>query len=253
MEQMSRPKPQIKLFDSSDDVAAAALTAFVDDANLAIKSHGRFTVAISGGRTPAKLFELLGDSIVSRQLEWDKIHLFWVDERCVAPQDKASNYGLAASLFVNKVLIPPENVHRVMGEQTDYSLTAKQYEQEVLNSFGLPYGQVPEFDFILLGMGADGHIASLFPNTVSVFETKDIVTAVYMMGDMPSRITLTRLVLTAAKHIVVLISGEEKAETLRNVLQSSPDEIKYPVHTLWPVLDKVTWLIDNEAGKYILP
>lgn len=236
---------------SYEDLARCALSSFADGSRVAIAEKGQFNVAISGGHTPERFFELLGDTDEGRCIQWAKVHVFWVDERCVSPDADASNYGLAAHAFLDKVGIPVANVHRMAAEVADYGRAAKEYESTICRVFKLGAGELPAFDLIILGMGDDGHIGSLFPNSAALFDTQDLVSAVYLMSGDYNRITLTHPVLCAAKHLLILISGSEKAEILKEVLRGEPDEVKYPVHTLWPILDKVTWLVDEDAAKYI--
>ena len=251
MSAVGKLNPQITYVANGEDLAQASLACFVGDAVKSIEEKGNFMVAVSGGHTPERFFELLGQTDAGRELDWEKIQLFWVDERCVAPDEKASNYALAASTFLNKVPIPEKNVHRVSGEACDYRTAVNEYEDTIREVFGTHKDEIPTFDLVVLGMGADGHIGSLFPNSCALFDTTDIACAVYMMDGGYSRITLTHPVITAAKHLVILISGAEKAEILSEVFHSEPDEIKYPIHTLWPILEKVTWLVDSDAGRLI--
>jgi len=249
--EVSDSKLNIALVGSPEDLALTAFEVFMDDAAKAIESNGKFHVAVSGGHTPERLFELLGILPSAKIFAWDKVQMFWVDERCVPPEAEASNYGMAAHTFLDKVSIPPSNVHRVIGECNDYNRAVINYEQTICEVFKLAPGQKPAFDLIVLGMGADGHIASLYPNSYALFDTEDLVSAVYFMGNKCNRITLTHPVLCAAKHLMILVSGPEKAAILKEVLYHEPDEIKYPVHTLWAFLDKVTWVVDRQAGKYL--
>lgn len=236
--------------NTPEDIASSALDGFIDEAEKAISRKGSFYVAISGGSTPERFFELLGETQRGRDIHWEKVQVFWVDERCVAPEADTSNYALAAHTFLDKVDIPIENVHRVSGEVSDYSQAVEDYEHTICDIFNLKPGQFPEFDLIILGIGDDGHIGSLFPNSYAHFDTRDIVTAVYQMSGL-NRITLTHPVICAAKRLFLLASGDRKAHILKEVLQGEPDEVKYPVHTLWPILDKVTWIIDSKAGKLL--
>jgi len=208
-------------------------------------------VAISGGNTPRRSFELLGELPKAKTLPWDKIQLFWVDERCVPPDSQWSNYKLAADTFLAKVPIPEENIHRIPTEYTDSKAAAQSYEETIREVFGLQENQLPEFDLIMLGMGAEGHTGSLFPNSYAPFDTENLACVVYVLDEKLNRITLTHPVLRAASRLAVLVSGEEKAGILKQVLTSEPDEIQYPIHILWPILDKVTWLIDSEAAKFL--
>jgi len=244
-------KPEVFRVDSYEELARCALSSFAARSRVAISEKGQFNVAISGGHTPERFFELLGDSDEGRCIEWAKVQVFWVDERCVPPEAGASNYGLAAHAFLGKVGIPVENVHRMAAEVSDYGKAVKDYESTIRRVFKLKEGELPAFDLIILGMGDDGHIGSLFPNSAALFDTQDMVSAVYLMSGDYNRITLTHPVLCAAKHLLVLISGSGKAKIVREVLRGEPDEVKYPVHTLWPILDKVTWLVDEDAAKYI--
>jgi 6-phosphogluconolactonase len=244
-------KPNIEVVSDPEDLAQRGIGIFVSAAQKAITARGIFYVAISGGHTPKRFFELLGGSSQASSLPWDKIHLFWVDERYVAPDSQWSNYKLAADTFLRKVAIPGTNVHRIPTEDEDFNTAAHRYEQTMRRVFDLAAGQTPVFDLILLGVGADGHTGSLFPNSYAVLDTEDLACVVYVMDEKLNRITLTLPVLRAARHLVVLVSGREKAEILKTVLTSEPDDVRYPIHALWPVLDKVTWLVDKEAAQYL--
>ncbi|MGD8786139.1 MAG: 6-phosphogluconolactonase, partial [Phycisphaerales bacterium] len=175
--------------------------------------------------------------------------LFWVDERYVEPDSDWSNYKLAADTFLGKVTIPEGNIHRIPTEHDDFKAAAQYYEQTIRDVFGLDEKKTPQFDLIMLGMGAEGHTGSLFPNSYAMFDTEDLACVVYVMDEKLNRITLTHPVLRAASHLTILVSGPEKAKILKEVLTSEPDEVRYPVHVLWPILDKVTWLVDQEAAK----
>ncbi len=244
-------KPTIRRVGTSEDLARTALENFINRACASIKSRDSFHVAISGGQTPERFFELLADSSEADTIDWQKVHLFWVDERCVSPEAEGSNYGLAAHTFLSKVDIPTENVHRMPGECQSLDEAAGIYGDTIRRVFGLGQGQIPQFDLIMLGMGTDGHIGSLYPNSYAQFDTDDIVTTIYLMDGDYNRITLTYPVLHASRHLILLVSGQEKASILKEVLQSEPDEVKYPVHKLWPILDKVTWIIDSQAAELL--
>lgn len=251
METVNDTRINISRVESAEELAQHSLGVFVRDCKAAIAERGVFNVAISGGHTPTRFFELLVGGEHADEIVWDRVHIFWVDERCVGPEDDESNYGLAAHTFLDKINIPAGNVHRMEGESSEYSKSIKDYEATIRDVFGIDSGEIPEFDLIILGMGADGHIGSLFPNSYALFDTEDLVSAVYFMGNKLNRITLTHPVLCAAVHLVILVAGAEKAEIVREVLQGEPDEVKYPVHTLWSILDKVTWVIDEDAAKYL--
>lgn len=242
-------KPNMEIVSDSEVLAQRSADIFIADAQKAIKAKNTFNVAISGGQTPKRFFELLGQLPQSHSLPWDKVHLFWVDERYVGPDSPWSNYKLAADTFLEKVSIPEANVHRIPTEYEDFKEAAGRYEQTIRNVFGLEHNQIPEFDLIVLGMGTEGHTGSLFQNSYAPFDTEDLACVVYVLDEKLNRITLTHPVLNAASHLVVLVCGEEKANILKEVLTVEPDEVRYPIHSLWPVLDKVTWLMDSAAAK----
>ncbi|MHC5172474.1 MAG: 6-phosphogluconolactonase [Planctomycetota bacterium] len=207
----------------SDSGALADLTVkcFVSYAQRAIKERGVFCVAISGGSTPVRFYERMSNASVYSKIEWDKVHIFWVDERCVPPSSEASNFGLATHTFL----------------------------LDIRSVFKIAKGQVPEFDLVILGMGSDGHIGSILPNTYALFDTDDLVSAVYRMNGDYNRITLTVPVMKEARRILILVSGENKAQIMADVFRTEPDPVRYPVHALWPVLHKVRWLIDRPAAE----
>ena len=246
-------KYNIEVASDAEDLAQRTVQLFIAAAREAIDSRGTFYTAISGGHTPARFFRLLANTPEAASLPWDQIHVFWVDERYVPPESEASNYKLAADTFLGSVSIPPANVHRIPTEFEDISEAARAYERTIRTVFGLAQGEVPEFDLVLLGMGGDGHTGSLFPNSYATFDTHDLACVVYVLDNTTmNRITLTHPVLLAARRLVVLVSGPEKAQTLHEVLTSEPDEVRYPIHVLWPVLDKMTWIVDRDAASETL-
>ncbi len=249
-------KPNTQIVTDADALAHKCLDLLVASVEQIVKEKNVFHLAISGGKSPQRFFELLGSEQKALSLPWDKIHLFWVDERYVPHDSPYSNYKLAADTFLTKVPIPQENIHPIPTELEDFDSAARQYEKTLRSVFQIKSGQLPKFDLIILGMGSDGHTGSLFPNTNASFDTKNLACVVYLLDQklpdqMLNRITLTHPVICAASQIVVLVSGSEKAETLKQVLAGPPDEIRYPIHVLWPVLDKVLWLIDSPAAGLI--
>jgi len=241
---------KLRVVDAQDagDIAQKTLDVFLKSAQEAISQKGSFKVAISGGKTPRHLYELLADSPLAAELNWDNIHIFWVDERCVSPESEDSNYKLASDTFLEKLPVVSANVHRIFGECRDYSSAVAKYEDVIREVFEIATGELPEFDLIILGMGPDGHIGSLLPNSYALFDTDDIASVVYQMDGGLDRITITHPVMYAAGKIVIMVSGSEKSDIVREVLLGKPDEVKYPVHTLWPILEKVLWIIDNDAA-----
>lgn len=249
-------KPNIQILSDAEALARRCLELFVASVEQTVKGKNVFHLAVSGGRSPQRFFELLGSEQKALSLPWDKIHLFWVDERYVPHDSPYSNYKLAADTFLTKVPIPKENIHPIPTDFEDFDSAARQYEKILRSVFQIKSGQLPKFDLIILGMGADGHTGSLFPNSNACFDATDLACVVYLLDqklpdETVNRITLTHPVICAASQIIVLVSGSEKAKTLKQVLAGPPDEIRYPIHILWPVLDKVLWLIDSPAAGLI--
>lgn len=248
----ARYKPTVDIAEDPESLARQAVQLFVSAALDEIRSCGRFCVAISGGQTPKRFFELLAATPEAKSLAWEKVHVFWADERYVPPDSPHSNYKLAADTFLGKVDLPPGNIHRVPTECEDILAAARAYERTIREVFPLHDGEAPEFDLVILGMGVDGHTASLLPNSRIVFDTDDLVGAVYVAEGGFNRVTLTPAVLLAAKRLVVMVSGREKARTLNEVLTGEPDKSKYPIHVLWPAMNKVIWLVDLDAASLMI-
>ncbi len=251
METMANYKPNVEVATDVESLAHRSVDFFIDQANKAIAQKGVFHIAISGGHTPRRFYELLGHEDYKDKTPWEKVQLFWVDERYVPPDSAMSNYKLAADTFLRHIAIPQTNVHRIPTEFDDLTEAAHNYERTIRKIFGIGKKKLPKFDLIVLGMGADGHTGSLFPNSYAPFDTEDLACVVYTLENEVARITLTHPVLCAASRLAVLVSGQEKAKTLKEVLTSEPDEVRFPIHTLWPVLDKITWLVDSQAAKLL--
>lgn len=245
---LSKYKSDLQIALDEKALARKAADFFVGYVQQTLKSNQYFNVAISGGQTPKLFFEAIA---ARSEVCWEKINIFWVDERYVPADSSESNYKLAMDLLLSKVPIPPSNIHRIQTEFYNFELAVQNYEQIIREVFKLGENQIPKFDLIVLGMGADGHTGSLFPNSCASFDANDIACVVYMLEKKFNRITLTYPVLRAASSIIVLVSGEQKAQILKTVFESQPDEVKYPIHFLWPVLDKVIWFIDKAAAEYL--
>ncbi len=242
-------EPQIEIASDPQDLASRLVRLFTSTARQAIAARGAFYTALSGGHTPELFFHRLATE--PEAVPWDKTHVFWVDERYVPSDSPASNYRLAAETLLTQVEIPQANVHRVPTEYGDIGDAAHAYERTIREVFGLRKGEIPRFDLILLGMGSDGHTASLFPNSPMAYDAGDLACVVHVGVEVKpqvSRITLTPPVLLAARRLVVLVSGREKSQTLKNVLTGEPGEGRYPIRVLWPALERVTWLVDRDAA-----
>ncbi|MBL7106856.1 MAG: 6-phosphogluconolactonase [Phycisphaerae bacterium] len=244
-------KPKITVVEDIEDLAGKSLEMFFDYAKKAIKNEGVFRFAVSGGYTPRRFYEMLGESSMSKKFDWSKAHIFWVDERYVDIESDQNNYKMANETFLKKINIPEDNIHRIPTRDPNFETSARQYENTIRNVFSVEPCQLPVFDLVVLGMGSDGHTGSLFPDSYAALDTENLVCVVYCMNDKLNRITLTSPVISAAEHIMVLVSGEEKASVLKAVLNSKSDDVRYPIHFLWPVLNKVAWIVDKAAAKNI--
>ena len=239
-------KPELRIFKDTERLSQHAANIFVEQAAQAIAMHSRFLVALKGGNTPVRLFQLLATEYHDK-VDWHNIHVFWGDERCVPPDDPRSCYGQAQGLLLSHVPIPEANIHRVKGELTPAEASTE-YTQ-VLKSFAEDNLEFPRFDLVYLGMGEDGHTASLFPGSpVQVTETVIPVTAQYQ--DRPAnRVTMTQLVFNQAYMVVFMATGEKKAVTLAEVLSDRYNPAQYPAQRIDPQVGQLIWLVDESAAS----
>ena len=230
-------------------LAARAAHYFVEMAGEAADARGRARIAISGGSTPRAAFELLGDAEKPwyKRMPWDKLDLYWVDERCVPPDDKDSNYRMTRETLLDRVPLQAEQIHRMEGELEPEQAAAR-YEAELRNSFRLEGGELPRFDLIALGMGPDGHTASLFPHTAALGEMHRLAMANHVANKDAWRITLTWPVINRASSVFFLVSGGDKAEILKEVLTGPRDVGRLPSQLIWPASDILTLFLDKDAA-----
>jgi 6-phosphogluconolactonase len=238
-------KPTVRIFKDVDEMSRAAAELFVTLATQATRERGRFLVAFSGGSTPTALYRLL----VREPIDWTRVHIFWGDERLVPPDDPESSYGQVYDVLIKHLPIPSENIHRVASD-LEPDAAATDYAR-VLKEYAVPPLDWPRFDLVLLGMGEDGHTASLFPGSpVDATEPVIAVTAHYQ-GRPAQRVTLTPLVFNAARQVVFLVTGANKAVTLTGVFGDYNSVEQIPAKRIQPTDGKVTWLVDEAAGMMI--
>ncbi len=248
---MSRPVTiTYRISPTPAAVAQAAAEFFTDNIKAAIQSRGRARIAISGGTTPKAMFALLADPTQPflKQIPWDKLDLYWVDERCVPPTDADSNYRMTNEALLSKVPLAPEHIHRMEGE-LDPATAAARYESTIRNSFKLEGAETPTFDLILLGMGDDGHTASLFPHTEALNNLADIVTANHVPQKDTWRITLTWPVINQGREVAFLIEGAAKAQVLHDVLLGPYQPNTFPSQIIRPASGRLTLLLDSAAAS----
>ncbi len=242
----------LEVFPGTDALVHAAAEYFVAAAAHAIRATGRCVVALSGGATPKSLYALLATDRHAPRIDWPHLHVFWGDERCVPPDDPASNYRLARESLLDHVPLPREHIHRIRGED-DPASAAAAYERELRDIFATPEGPprtTPggRFDLMFLGMGANGHIASLFPDLTAVRETRCWVMAEYVDEVSMWRVTLTPPVINAAAEVIVLVAGGNKAATLYRVLEGPCQPEALPAQAIAPRSGQVRWLVDTPAA-----
>lgn len=230
-----------------EEISWKVTVKFVALANDTIKKRGVFRVALAGGRTPEAFYKLLANNEFRDRLDWTAVHFFWGDERCVPPEHEDSNYKMTLNSLIKHIRIPEENVHRIKGEEASEKAAAE-YEEEIRHCFEPGEEAIPEFDLILLGMGADGHIASLFPGTHAIREDKKLVVAVYVEKLGATRITLTQPVIKNARNIIFLITGEDKSVTFRKVLSGEYMPNTFPAQIARSTKGNVLWFLDFFPG-----
>ncbi len=235
----------LKIFKDPEALSQFAAARFAELAQKAVVEHGQFRVALTGGSSPKRLHELLTSSPYKEKIAWEKTRVFWGDERYVPIEDEQSNARMAFETLLSHVPVPHEHIHIMTSSLLPEEFAAK-YEKTIEHVFG---NQKPAFDLILLGMGDDGHTASLFPGTPVLQEEKKLVASQYLEKQSMYRITMTKTLLNYARNIIFLVFGEKKAETLANVLEGPYQPEKYPVQFINPESGTVTWLADEEAAS----
>jgi 6-phosphogluconolactonase len=244
---------QVARLPTAAAVVADAAERFVGAAAQAVRETGRFAVALAGGSTPKRLYELLATPQYAGRVDWTRTQVFFGDERCVPPDDAASNYRMARLALLDRVPLPATNVHRMRGED-EPARAADAYERELRTTFSTPDGPPSaradrRFHLVLLGMGDNGHTASLFPGLTAVRERERWVMAEHVAEVGAWRITLTPPVLNAAGQVLFLVLGAEKAAMLKRVVQgpAQPDEL--PAQAIAPQDGALTWLVDAAAAR----
>lgn len=240
-----KPGNKIQVFDTADVLSEAVANLIIEVANGAIAKHGRFTIVLSGGSTPEKLYALLATPVFQSKIDWNRTYIFWGDERCVSANDDKNNAHRARILLLDKIDIPNDNIFPIPVELPP-SEAAAIYERTIRFFFG---GKPASFDLVLLGLGEDGHTASLFPGTDVLAEQTKWVTKVYIKEQDMFRITLTPLLFNQAERIVFIIAGTRKAGIVKELLQSSSSSIQYPAQLIKPKNGNLLWMLDKAAAS----
>ncbi|MBN2059825.1 MAG: 6-phosphogluconolactonase [Deltaproteobacteria bacterium] len=241
-------KPDIIIKENPFELAVAGANALLRAANESVSLYGRFRVALSGGRTPEKMFGLLLEEPFISGLPWEKMFFFWVDERCVPFNDPSSNFGTAWRVFLSHVRLREDQIHPMPADMNPEK-GSRSYWQTLARFFQIDKTEIPVFDLLFLGMGNDGHTASLFPGDDSVENTRRPVVAVKGGDPHVYRLTLTYRVINQAREIIFLVSGKEKARILRSVLEVKSSTL--PAGRVRPLNGRLTWIIDREAASLL--
>jgi 6-phosphogluconolactonase len=236
--------PEVRVLETASDLFRAAAGEWSTLSAEAIRAKGAFTVALSGGSTPKSLYALLASSSAP-MLAWDKTYFFWGDERHVPPDHPESNYRMVNEAMLSKVTVPAQNIFRIHAEEADANAAASSYEQTLKDFFRLRPGEFPRFDLTLLGIGPDGHTASLFPGTPALQEKRRLVIANWIPKFNAYRITFTYPVLNQSACVMFLVSGKDKSEILREVLENPSANL--PSQNVRPTHGRLLWLVDRAA------
>ncbi|HEU5229499.1 MAG TPA: 6-phosphogluconolactonase [Ktedonobacteraceae bacterium] len=236
----------VLIYPEKDTLSHAAAQHIVQIANESIVTHGRFTLALSGGSTPKTLYSLLGSEPYRSQINWALVEIFWSDERCVPPESEESNFHLAQEVLLSRIPLAPTQIHRMPADEPDRDAASHAYGLEIQKVFGT--NRIPSFDLLHLGMGPEGHTASLFPHQPSLHEQGRLVMPVTVPKPPPPRLTFTPPLLNAAIHILFLVTGADKAEALQAVLEGPYQPDEYPAQIVQPTKGEVTWMVDTAAA-----
>jgi 6-phosphogluconolactonase len=236
----------IAIYPNIDILSHEAAQYIIRMATESITTHGRFTIALSGGTTPRMLYGLLGSEPYCSQIDWTLVHIFWSDERCVPPHSEESNYHMAHEVLLSKISISAVQVHRMPADMSDRNAASQEYEHEMRRVFGTD--GIPNFDLIQLGMGPEGHTASLFPHQPALHEQQRLVVPVSVPKPPPDRLTFTPPLLNAARNVLFLVAGSDKADALHAVLEGPYNPDEYPAQIVRPPNGEVTWMVDTAAA-----
>ena len=239
---------QVIVMDNTQALYVRAAEEIAHFASEAICTHGEFTLCLTGGTTPASSYELLATRF-HLSVDWKEVQFFWGDERCVPPGDPASNFGMANRTMLSKLALRPEQIHRMRGED-EPAQAAQEYERELRAFFRLEQpGDFPCFNLVLLGLGDNAHVASLFPHHPALHEETRLAVAVEVEAAPSRRISLTMPVINSAERVMFLVSGEKKAAAVRNILQGPADPEQYPGQLVKPRKGEIVWLMDKAAAS----
>jgi 6-phosphogluconolactonase len=244
MRRLRAGKAHVEVWPDKAALITRAAELFAETARQSIAWRDTFKVGLAGGSTPRELYELLAGEVYAPRIPWEETHVFWSDERCVPPASEESNYRMAYEAMLARVPVPAAQIYRMRGEE-EPAQAALDYEKILEEKLENP----PQLDLILLGMGEDGHTASLFPGSPVIEDTEHLVAAPFVEKLKAHRLTMTFRAINAARSVTFLVAGEAKAEALRAVLESAKDPHRYPSQAVEPASGELVWLVDEAAAK----
>jgi 6-phosphogluconolactonase len=256
---LNKSGAQIRVYRDPDELALKAARRFARLADQYTIGCGRFTVALSGGSTPRKMYSILAEEPFLDTVPWSSIYFFWGDERCVPPDHPDSNYRMAWETLLSKAPVPSENIFRIPAEDPDPNRAAEEYSRTLTQFFlahagksaTAPLTNVPRLDLVLLGMGPDGHTASLFPHTAAIHNNESVAVANFIEKFNAHRITLTAATINNARNVTFVVAGADKAEALKNVLEGSYRPEVYPSQLIRPRNGTLLWMVDESAAALL--
>jgi 6-phosphogluconolactonase len=242
----------VQIVDDPESLALAAAKHFVKCCGESIAARGRFTVALSGGSTPKRMYQHLAQAPLKDAVDWQHVEFFWGDERAVPPDHAESNYRMARENMLQSLAIAPQQIHRMPAERADLDRASQDYQAEIAGVFqAAPNGPPPSLDLVLLGMGPDGHTASLFPHTTALHETSRWVVPNFVPKFNANRMTMSAPMLNQAGQVVFLVGGEDKSAVLAEVLTGPIDTDRLPSQMIHPASGRLTWLLDRASAKLL--
>src|SRR5580693_5692677 len=245
---------EVRTLPDANAIAQTAAAEFLDAAQQSVREKGSFSVALAGGSTPKALYNLLATNpLLQAKVPWSKIQFFFGDERHVPPDDRESNFRMVKESMFDRAPVEPKQVHRIHAENPNAAEAAEQYEAELREYFQLKAGEFPRFDLVLLGMGPEGHTASLFPGTKALKEERQLVVRNWVGKLYTDRITLTPPVLNHAARVIFMVHGAEKAPALKAVLEGPYEPDQLPAQIIRPENGRVLWLVDPTAASMLVP
>lgn len=242
-------EPKLIILDDAQSLYVHAAEEIVHFAGEAVCMHGEFSLCLSGGSTPASTYELMAERF-RLSVDWKEVQFFWGDERCVAPDDPGSNYGMANRTMLSQLGLRPDQIHRIRGEESPEE-AARIYEEEIREFFGLGEDEFPRFNLTLLGLGENVHTASLFPEIPALHETGRIAVPVEVDAPQRHRVTLTAPAINNSARVMFLVAGTEKAEAVKSALEGPRDPNRFPAQLIAPSNGEVIWMLDRAAAALL--